>query len=126
MRLLVTRPLPDAARQAERLETLGHEAIFAPMLEVKFLDAGLPPVSAMQALIATSRNGLRALKASGNMQHALKLPLFAVGGATAKLARELGFREVHEGPGRAEELPPSSHLDVRRGAPRCCIWRASV
>ena len=114
MRLLVTRPLPDAARQAKTLETLGHEVIVSPMLQVEFLDAELPPVSAMQALIATSRNGLRALEMSGKMQDALKLPLFAVGGATAKLARDLGFREVHEGPGRAEDL---LHLIASHCAP---------
>lgn len=105
MRLLVTRPMPDAARQAERLKALGHEVLAAPLLEVQFLGAELPPLAAMQALIATSRNGLRALEAGGVLQDALERPLFAVGGATAGLARELGFREVYEGPGRAEALP---------------------
>ena len=105
MRLLVTRPMPDAARQAEKLKALGHEVFSAPMLEVQFLDAKLPPLAAIQALIATSRNALRALEAGGNMQDALKLPLFAVGKATAGLARKLGFRKIYEGPGRAEALP---------------------
>ncbi len=118
MRLLVTRPLPDAAKQAERLQTLGHEALVAPMLEVRFLDARLPSLAAMQGLIATSRNALRALEAGGTMQDALQLPLFAVGDATAGLARKLGFREVYEGPGRAEALPPliASHCAPDGGA----------
>jgi len=118
MRLLVTRLLPDAARQVERLKALGHDAIAAPMLEVQFLDTNLPRLSAMQALIATSRTGLRAIEMSANMVDALKLPLFAVGGATAKLARKLGFREVHEGPGTGEQLLPliTSHCAPDGGA----------
>ena len=54
MRLLVTRPMPDAVRQAERLKALGHEVFPAPMLEVQFLDTALPSLTVMQALIATS------------------------------------------------------------------------
>jgi len=105
MRLLVTRPMPDATKQAEKLKALGHEVLVAPMLEVRFLDTALPALAAMQALIATSRNALRALEAGGKLADARNLPLFAVGGATAGLARKLGFSDVYEGPGRAEALP---------------------
>ncbi|MCG8401015.1 MAG: uroporphyrinogen-III synthase, partial [Firmicutes bacterium] len=34
MRLLVTRPEPDAEALAERLRALGHEVLVAPMLPV--------------------------------------------------------------------------------------------
>lgn len=106
MRLLVTRPQPDTDAQAEKLKALGHEAIAAPLLEVEFLEFSPPPLDAAQALIATSRNGLRALASSPQLQAALKLPLYAVGTATADLASELGFNEIHQGPGTAEGLLP--------------------
>ncbi len=118
MRLLVTRPQPDTDVQAEKLNALGHEVIAAPLLEVEFLEVSPLPFDAAQALIATSRNGLRALASSPELQAALKLPLYAVGKATADLARELGFNEIHPGPGTAEELLPliASECDPAAGA----------
>ena len=35
MRLLVTRPEPDATRQAEKLAARGHEAVLAPLLLIE-------------------------------------------------------------------------------------------
>jgi uroporphyrinogen-III synthase len=116
MRLLVTRPQPDAGAQAEKLAALGHEVIAAPLLEVEFLEFSPLPLDAAQALIATSRNGLRALASSPELQAALKLPLYAVGKATADLARELGFNEIHQGPGTTEELLPLIASECEPGA----------
>ena len=118
MRLLVTRPQPDADAQAEKLKALGHEVIAAPLLEVEFLEFSPLPLDAAQALIATSRNGLRALASSPELQAMLKLPLYAVGKATADLARDLGFNEIHSGQGTAEELLPliASECDPAAGA----------
>ena len=106
MRLLVTRPAPDASAMAEKLRGQGHDVIVSPLLRVEFLDPELPALSSLQALIATSRNGLRALEATGKLESARALPLFAVGSATAKRAQALGFEDVHEGPGTAEGLAP--------------------
>lgn len=106
MRLLVTRPRPDAEAQAERLAALGHEAIISPLLKVEFLDPGPLPLEGAQALITTSGNALRALEHSGQSGQAFSLPLFAVGAATAALAREMGFERVTTGEGSAESLVP--------------------
>lgn len=106
MRLLVTRPAPDAGRQAERLKALGHDVIVSPLLKVEFLNPELSVLSRAQALIVTSGNGLRAFEANGKLASALELPLFAIGSATAKLARQLGFIEVRQGPGTAQGLLP--------------------
>jgi uroporphyrinogen-III synthase len=116
MRLLVTRPQPDADAQAEKLTALGQDVIAAPLLEVEFLDPGPLPLSGAQALIATSRNALRALAKSRNMDAALRLPLYVVGAATADLARELGFGDIHQGPGTAEELLPLIVSECEAGA----------
>ncbi len=106
MRLLVTRPQPDADAQAEKLKALGHDVSVAPLLEVEFLNFAALPLTGAQGLIATSRNSLRALEASSQLEATLNLPLFTVGAATAKLAGDLGFGNIHRGPGTAEEMLP--------------------
>jgi uroporphyrinogen-III synthase len=86
------------------LEELGHESTVEPLLSVSF-EGGEPiDVDGAQALIATSRNALRALKASPGLAEARMLPLFAVGKATAAEGRALGFATVVTGAGTAAEL----------------------
>ena len=104
MRVLVTRPEPDAGREAERLIARGHQAVLAPLLAIEFL-SGVPlPLEGAQALLATSRNALRALASHPAFDEARKLPLLAVGDATASEARALGFAEVMIGPGTGSKL----------------------
>lgn len=118
MRLLVTRPRPDAEAQARKLRDLGHEPLVAPLLRVEFLDAGPLPLDNVQALIATSRNGLRALARNEALEKAKALPLFAVGPATAAMADSLGFARIEEGDGTAAALAPliAETCDSRRDA----------
>ena len=104
MRLLVTRPEPDALKLRAALEEHGHHATVEPLLQVSFEDADIVDLDGVQALIATSRNGLRALKSQPVLADARRLPLFAVGEATAKEARALGFEVVVTGAGTAQEL----------------------
>jgi uroporphyrinogen-III synthase len=104
MRLLVTRPEPDALKLMAALQEHGHEATVEPLLTVSFAaDDGID-LDGVQALIATSRNALRAFKAHPLRAAAQHLPLFAVGRATATEARTLGFEMVVTGAGTAEEL----------------------
>jgi uroporphyrinogen-III synthase len=104
MRLLVTRPEPDALKLQALLEDAGHEATVEPLLSVSF-DHGDPiDLESVQALIATSRNALRALRSSPALAEARHLPLFAVGKATAADARTLGFETVITGAGTGAEL----------------------
>lgn len=104
MRLLVTRPEPDALKLRAALEKRGQEATVEPLLHVSFDRPDPIDLDGVQALIATSRNGLRALKSHPARTAALGLPLFAVGRATAAEARTLGFGMVLTGAGTAHEL----------------------
>ncbi len=104
MRILVTRPKPDAARQADKLAKLGHEPVLAPLLRIERLPGVRLDLDGVEALIATSRNALRALAAHPQRDKAARLPLFAVGEATANAASELGFSDITVGPGTGEEL----------------------
>jgi uroporphyrinogen-III synthase len=104
MRLLVTRPEPDASLEAEALAVRGHEAMLAPLLAIEFVPDVTIDLARAQALIVTSRNTLRALASRRELAEARKLPLFAVGEATARAAQELGFAQVVKGPGTAASL----------------------
>lgn len=106
MRLIVARPLEDALRMAAKLERLGHTPLIHPLAEVHF--PALPRLSLanIQALIVTSRNGLRGLSKNAVSAEALALPVFCVGEGTASLAEEFGFETIHQGAGTAKELPP--------------------
>ncbi len=104
MRLLVTRPEPDALKLRAVLEEAGHEAVVEPLLSLSFDDADAIDLDGAQALIATSRNALRALKGGPLLGEARHLTLFAVGRATAAEARALGFETVVTGAGTAPEL----------------------
>ena len=104
MRLLVTRPEPDASREAAALAARGHEAVIAPLLVIEFAEDAPLDFAGVQALIVTSRNALRAIASRRELAEARKLPLFAVGEATARAAHDVGFADVTTGPGTAEEL----------------------
>jgi uroporphyrinogen-III synthase len=104
MRLLVTRPLPDARRQADALAALGHTALLAPLLAVEFVPEVKLPLAGAQALIVTSRNALRALSTHPQHDRAISLPLVTVGEATAREAERLGFSAVTAGGGTAPSL----------------------
>jgi uroporphyrinogen-III synthase len=104
MRLLVTRPEPDASREAEALTARGNEVVLAPLLTIEFAEDIFLPLEGAQALLVTSRNALRALAAHPRRDEAIGLPLFAVGEATAREAQALGFTDVTIGPGTGAEL----------------------
>ncbi|MEM8574563.1 MAG: uroporphyrinogen-III synthase [Pseudomonadota bacterium] len=106
MRLLVTRPEPDATREVETLKALGHEPMQSPLLKIEFMDKVPLNLDGAQAVVITSRNALRALGTHPERDKATELPLFAVGEATAWAGRQLGFTEVTIGPGTGAGLPP--------------------
>ncbi len=119
MRLWVTRPEPDAADQARDVERLGHTALVEPLITIRFRDREPLPTTIPQAVLATSRNGLRALARRPQEHARLRgLPLLAVGEATASLGRELGFAHVIEAGGTGEALAAaaSAHCKPEAGA----------
>jgi uroporphyrinogen-III synthase len=106
MHILVTRPEPEGSRMKAQLEAAGHEVTLDPLLQIAPLDMEASAFDGAQALIVTSRNGLRALGRSPALGAAQKLPLFTVGPGTAELARELGFQRIIAGDGGARDLVP--------------------
>ncbi len=107
MHLLVTRPEPDAMKLAGRLEQNGHDTIVEPLMRLSFEDADPIDLDGASALIATSRNALRALRGSPALAAARNVPIFVVGKATATEARNMGFERILVGAGRAADLVPA-------------------
>jgi uroporphyrinogen-III synthase len=117
MRLLVTRPEQDSVVFKSQLVALGHEVTIEPLLTISTANTEEIDLDGAQALIATSRNALRAVAEGPHIDAAKKLLLFAVGPGTAATARQLGFTSIVEGPSNALELVPiiSENADVNGG-----------
>ena len=104
VRLLVTRPEPDASETAARLRALDIEAVVSPLLVARTLTTTLPPAPGFAALAITSANALRALHDRGEIPRLQTLPVYTVGDKSAAVAREMGFAEVVSASGNAEDL----------------------
>src|ERR1700750_503441 len=98
MRILVTRPLEYGAENAQRLAGLGHEALLASLLTVAIHDGAPLPLAGVQAVLATSANGVSALAARTTVRD---LPVFAVGPQTAEAAERAGFIRIRNADGDA-------------------------
>ena len=104
MRVLVTRPEPDAQATVQRLGALGIEALAAPLMTRWTLDTGLPAADGFAAMALTSTNGLRSLADRGAVERFTGLPVFAVGERTAMEARSMGFTTVTAAAGTLIDL----------------------
>lgn len=104
MRVLLTRPKEDSEPLARILAELGHEVLIAPLMEIVLRKQAELSLDGVQALLATSSNGVRALATHPQGAAALALPLIAVGEATARTAREAGFRDVKVAGGNVDAL----------------------
>ncbi len=102
VRILVTRPEPDAADTAARLAGLHHEPIVHPLLEIVFTPPPLPLDPAV--IVVSSRNGARALHRWPQAAGWRDRPLFAGGDASAEAAIAAGFTQVRSAGGAAREL----------------------
>ena len=87
----ITRAQPGADATAERVRALGHRPVVVPLLEVRPTPDVRIDLAGVGALAFTSANGVRAFAAAEPRRD---LTVFAVGQATARAAKEVGFRRV--------------------------------
>ncbi len=115
MRVLVTRPGTDGEALMARLTELGYDGLHEPLLVVNLREGPDIDTSGVQAYLATSSNGVRALF---NRKPNMSIPLYAVGDATANTARDLGFAQVHSAEGDVGALAAmaTEMLDPKNGA----------
>ena len=116
MRLLLTRPEPDAERTAAHLRAHGHEVVLAPLLRIEPLADAEIGAGPWAAILVTSAN------AAGVAAHprfaALRLlPVFAVGARSAAAMREAGFADVTSADGDVRDLVGVVTQRLEGGAP---------
>jgi len=104
MHLLITRPIDEAQALQAHLAARSVAATIAPMLEIELLPPIALELDGVQALIATSRNAIKALSLSPERAQAVALPVYVVGTGTAELAADIGFQLITVGPGSAKDL----------------------
>jgi len=114
MRLLLTRPEPDATRSAAALRQRGHTVVVAPLMRMEPLRAELSGTFA--AVLITSANAARAITAHARAGELRALPLFAVGARSADAAREAGFANVTSADGALADLVRLVATTTRGGA----------
>jgi uroporphyrinogen-III synthase len=111
MRLLVTRPEPDATHTVQALCTRGHDVLVAPLLRTQTIEADLDGPGPCDAVLMTSANAARALATHPRAGTLTRLPAFTVGARSAEAARAAGFADVTSADGALSDL-------VRLVAPR--------
>jgi uroporphyrinogen-III synthase len=109
-RVWITRATPGAEATAERVKALGFEVVAAPLLLVRPVGDGPVDLAGVGAIAFTSRNGLQAFAARSPER---RLPVFAVGSATAAAAHAAGFVTVISADGDVGAL--AAMIAARRG-----------
>ena len=104
VRLLLTRPQPDAARTAVALRALGHEPIVAPLIGIEVISEVDPDGGPWAAILLTNANALWAIAGFAWRDDWRDLPIFAVGDRTAQAVRENRFTAVTSAGGDVNDL----------------------
>jgi uroporphyrinogen-III synthase len=104
LQILVTRLQPGAAQTARALRERGHAPIVAPLLQIEVLSEIDPDTDSWDAILLTSANALCGIGKFAARRELRDLPIFAVGDATAKTARDNGFANVTSADGNVDDL----------------------
>lgn len=115
-RIIVLRPQPGATATAQALRGIGHEPLVTPLFAIEPVAWTPADPQAYDALLVGSANVFRH---GGPALADLKgLPVYAVGGKTARMASDLGFRVRGQGTGGLAAMLPmlveDGHLHVLR------------
>ena len=110
-RLFVFRPEPAAHRTVERARELGLEAIAIPLFELEALDWPEPDPTQFDGILLTSANAVN--MGGPQLEHLRRLPVHAVGEATALAAEVAGFGIASIGQGGVEDLLESVEADAK-------------
>jgi uroporphyrinogen-III synthase len=104
VRLLVTRPEPDAERTAAALRECGHTVFVVPLLRVEIVENAEIGPGPFAAILVTSANAAAAIVRHARFAQLRALPVFAVGDRSAAAMRAAGFVDVTSAHGDVEDL----------------------
>ena len=110
--ILVLRPEPGASVTVKRAQELGLDAFSVPLFEIEPVSWSAPDPGNFDGLLVTSANAVR--HAGDEIKELTGLPVYAVGAATADVAREAGLDVALAGEGGVDRLldavPPGLRL----------------
>jgi uroporphyrinogen-III synthase len=126
VRLLLTRPEPDAQRSAAALRAQGHDVIVAPLLRIEPAADAQIGAGPWAAILITSANAAHAVVSHARLTQLRALPVFAVGQRSTYAMIAAGFANVTSADGNvsdlarlvAARLQPAAHLLYLAGADR--------
>jgi uroporphyrinogen-III synthase len=116
MRLLVTRPEPDAERTAAVLRARGHIVLVAPLLRVEPVEHAEIGPGPFMALLVTSANAALAIARHERFAQLRALPVLAVGDRSAEAMRAVGFADVTSAQGDVGDLAALVASQLKAGA----------
>jgi uroporphyrinogen-III synthase len=116
MRLLVTRPQPEARRTAVALQALGHDVLIMPMLRIEAIPEVALGDGPWAAVMMTSINAARAIAKHPRLDALASCAAFVVGWRTGEAARAAGFTDVSTAEGDAAALARLVAARVKPGA----------
>lgn len=104
IKIIILRPTQGAEQSAKIALDRGFDPVIASASQIQPISWQSRSPASFDAIMITSANALR--HAGHNLHDYLHLPLFAVGKATAQLARDMGFTIAAIGQGGAKALLP--------------------
>src|SRR6266404_182500 len=111
VRVLVLRPEPGASVTVERARRHGLDALAVPLFVVEPVDWRAPDPNGFEGLLLTSANTVR--HGGPQLRTLRTLKVYAIGEATARLAREAGFEIAMVGDSGVDQLVGSIDPDLR-------------
>jgi uroporphyrinogen-III synthase len=117
VRLMVTRPEPDAERTAARLRSHGHTVIVAPLVRIEVNADARIGGGPWAAILTTSANAASAIARHRRLPELGRLPVFAVGDRSAEAMRAVGFGDVTSAEGDAGDLARLVAARIKPEAP---------
>ena len=110
-RVLVLRPEPGASVTVERARRHGLDVLAVPLFVVEPVDWRAPDPNGFEGLLLTSANAVR--HGGPQLRKLRALKVYAIGEATARLAREAGFEIATVGDSGVDRLVGSIDPDLR-------------
>ena len=110
-RLIVLRPEPGASATVERARALGLDAVAIPLFRIEPIAWTAPDAGQFEGLLLTSANAVR--HGGDQLEHLRGLPVYAVGEATAEVARAAGFDIASQGEAGVDRLLGSIEPDLK-------------
>jgi uroporphyrinogen-III synthase len=117
VRLLLTRPEPDAQRTAAALRAQGHDVIFAPLLRIEPAAGAQIGAGPWAAILITSANAAHVVVKHTRVTALRALPVFAVGRRSADAMATAGFADVTSADGNVSDLAQLVATRLRPPAP---------